>query len=314
MPMLYDGGESSAVQDPRFDFDFRADNPNARFAQGGLPTEAAEARANSPVWNNWLPDFDPPEARRSQRGDDWVAGWRNEPTNWHESDGGFTTMEADDGTGGEPIVVVGRRDNDSLWDSGGGTGSEQLPEFEPEGEGGSLPPPTDENTIEILINVGRPLTASELTAIENLKVAIEAIEKAIKQLSDNAILRLPNGAVVTGAELKEIWAKTDFVINDNDVAYRNDSYRGEANMVGDDPTVSFNIGRGLDDYDNFVGGMNYLVAHELGHLTQWGTSFVYDQTTANDISRALLNGAGLPYLANPGGGYTPNAPLQFSAS
>lgn len=113
--------------------------------------------------------------------------------------------------------------------------------------------------------------------------------------------------------MKSIWAKTDFVINDNHVAYGNQSYRGEANMINGDPTISFNIGNALDQFDDLAGGMNYLVAHELGHLTQWETSFVYDQVTANDIARALLNGAGLAYLANAlGGGYTEGAPMQFS--
>jgi hypothetical protein len=120
---------------------------------------------------------------------------------------------------------------------------------------------------------------------------------------------------VTGASLKAIWANTDFVINDNE-AYGNLSYRGEASKINGDPQISFNIGGdGLDRYDDLVGGMNYLVGHELGHLTQWGNPSVFNEMVANDFSRALLNGAHLLYLENPnGGGYTEGGPMQFSAS
>ena len=222
---------------------------------------------------------------------------------------------SNEGEDGGEVVVVGKRipGNVIVWDGGGNTG-------EPtggdgglgDGGGGEVPtqPPADEDSIDIQIMIDRPLTDSEKVAIEKLKETIAALEAAIMALADNAVLTLPNGADVTGAELKAIWAKTDFVINDNHVTYSNGG-QGEALMAFGQPTISFNVGY-LDQYDNLVGGMNYLVAHELGHLSQAGTSFYTDQLTANDIARALLNGAGLPYLANPGYGYTSTAPLQFT--
>lgn len=82
-------------------------------------------------------------------------------------------------------------------------------------------------------------------------------------------------------------------------------------MLNGDPRVSYNINY-VDSNDDHLGGMNYLVTHEVGHFTQYGTGFYTDQLTANNISRAILSGAGLDYLLDPGYGYTPTAPMQFS--
>lgn len=221
------------------------------------------------------------------------------------------------GTGGEPIVVVGTRlaigaaAINWVTFNEDGSGEEPHPTLYPEGSEGGGGAPTDEESVDITINIYRPLTEAEKAAVENMKATIAAIEAAIKALPNNALLILPNGASVTAADLKAIWAKTDFVINDNSFVYLNNG-QGEADPNWGNPKVSFNIGY-LDQYDDFTGGMNYLVAHELGHLTQAGTSFYTDQRTANDISRALLNGAGLAYLNSPEPeyGYSWAAPTQF---
>ncbi len=184
---------------------------------------------------------------------------------------------------------------DGGWDGGGGV-------FDPQ--------PLDGEAIEVLINFDRPLTDSETQAIENFQAAIAALTVAINALADNAELRLPNGAYITGAALKALWAQTDFIINDNHVDYGNGG-QGQAAMINGQPTISFNIGE-LDRYDYWFGGMNYLVAHDFAHLTQWGTPFAYDQLTANDIAREILSASGLPYLSNPVFGYGTIAPFGFS--
>lgn len=222
------------------------------------------------------------------------------------------------------IVITGYRDSGTpgvFWGgpSEGGSGHEPHPTLVP-GGGGSAPA-TDQDVVTIEINVGRELTPSEQAAIENLKATIAAIDVAIRKLPDNAILILPSGKSVTGADLKVIWAKTDFVINENE-PYKNLSYRGEANVIGQDTQnvsgndyqISFNIhDRALDGYDHREGGVNYLVAHELGHLTQWWTHNFGNEQMANDIGRAILASDGLVYLRDPGGGgYSTEAPMQFT--
>lgn len=227
----------------------------------------------------------------------------------------------------EPIVVTGARL------SGGGlswtqTGASGGPADDPMGdtiapppldEGGAAAP--DEREITITVQINRTLTPSEEQALQKLQETITAIDAAIRALASNAILVLPNGKTVTGADLKAIWAKIDFVINENE-PYGNLSYRGEANVFGQDTQnvsandyqISFNIhNQALDGYDHREGGMNYLVAHELGHLTQWWTPNFNNEQMANDIGRAILASAGLDYLGEPeGGGYSTQAPMQFT--
>lgn len=178
------------------------------------------------------------------------------------------------------------------------------------GGGGAFDFVPDDASIDVLINFDRPMTESETEALKDFQAAIEALTVAINALADNAEVRLPNGSYVTGAALKALWADTDFIINDN-VRYDNGTTGGEARMLDGNPTVSFNI-QYLDSYNNFYGGTNYLIAHDFAHLTQFGMPFYYDQLTANDIAREILSAAGLPYLFNPGFGYSTIAPVGFS--
>lgn len=212
---------------------------------------------------------------------------------------------------GPPVVVTGKRLSNDFWDDGSSSANDGInwSETSEVGTGGTGQPIPDEAIIDIQILIDRPLTASEEAALEDLMKTIAAIEKAIMELADNAVLTLANGATVTGAELKAIWATTDFAITDN-VNYGNGG-PGAAVMSYGQATIFFNI-QGLDGYDHLGGGTNYLVAHELGHLTQAGTSLYTDQRTANDIARAILNGADLPYYRTPDFGYSPDAPTKFS--
>jgi hypothetical protein len=238
---------------------------------------------------------------------------------------------SNEGEEGEEVVVVGKRlpGNVLVWDDGNtGEPTEHPPGDGGGGGGGGEPTETlpDEASVDIKLNINRPLTDDEKADLEDLKKTIAALEKAIMELADNAVLRLPNGADVTGAELKVLWAKMDFVINDvghiygtvtdsqGNVFPGNQTDRGQANPNWGNPEISFNIDL-LDEYNDLDGGLNYLVAHELGHISQATTNYYSSEITANDIARALLNGAGLDYLENPnGGGYTPGAPMQFSAA
>lgn len=156
----------------------------------------------------------------------------------------------------------------------------------------------------------RPLTESESEALEDFKATIEALTAAINMLADNAEVRLPNGAYITGAALRELWGNTDFIINDG-ITYQSGSTLGLADMVNGQPTISFNI-QALDQFNGMAGGMNWLVAHDFAHLTQWGMPFYYDQLTANNIAREILSSAGLPYYATPGFGYSTALPFGFS--
>lgn len=195
------------------------------------------------------------------------------------------------------------------------------------GGGGYDPgPPADEASIDVVVNINRPLTAAEQAAVDSLKATIAKQTAFINSLSDTAKITLPNGQQVTGAELKEIWSKTDFQINEVNTTYRNGTTRGEADYNGGDPKVGYNIDI-VTGYKALSGGMDYLTMHELGHMTQAGrnananldadgngvVSAVENdanERVANDIAQAIVSGSGGTVMANPGGQYS-GPPLVF---
>jgi hypothetical protein len=205
---------------------------------------------------------------------------------------------------GDPIVVTGTRLSGggfSWTQSGGGGAFGELPSpgDTPAPPGGDTVAP-DENEITITVQIYRPLTASEQQVLQNLQNAISAIDAAIRGLADNARITLYDGSIVTGAELKALWSKTDFTINPDNTYYgtTNPQNRGAAIYNGGDPQVFVNLWV-LQGYDAQPGdsGLNYFVGHELGHLvnanrTHNGTTpdagARYEQM-ANDISRAIAN-------------------------
>jgi hypothetical protein len=210
-----------------------------------------------------------------------------------------------------PITVTGirtyRLDSYSWYDSGPGADYWTV---HSEWDGGGFDFVPDHSAIDVTINFDREMTASESAAFAAFLDAIEALTVAINALADDAEVRLPNGAYINGAFLKSLWAETDFIINDG-FTYANGTQGGEARMLNGNPTVSFNI-RYLDEYDNFAGGINYLIAHDFAHLTQYDSAYYQDQLTANDLAREILYEGGLVYLPNPGFGYSTIVPFGFS--
>lgn len=248
-----------------------------------------------------------------------------------------TFLVASEGDGGE-IIVTGTRltSGGILWNS-----SEDVGSFEdPKSPVAFIPPPgedegeapSDESTIEVTINLGRPLTDSENEALQDFMDAVAAIDAAIRSLADNVKITLYDGSTVTGAELKSLWSKTEFFINPDNIFYgeTNPQNRGAAMLNGGNPEVFVNISTfmGYAAHPN-NSGLNYFVGHELGHLTQANQNHNgtvpdagarYEQM-ANDISRAIANLGGLAILpqtdAPQGVAYdrysTPN-PLVFTAN
>ncbi|SFG37570.1 hypothetical protein SAMN05518801_12054 [Novosphingobium sp. CF614] len=145
----------------------------------------------------------------------------------------------------------------------------------------------------------------------------------VKALPDNARLTLDNGQVVTGAEVKEAWAKADFVVNDTGTAYANGTTRGEANYNNGDPVVSMNIDN-ISTYNLSPGGVDYLPLHEVAHVTadqrsdyaalQGGeggytaAEAAAFEARASDIARAITEYSGGTTLADDGGRYSPGHP------
>lgn len=165
----------------------------------------------------------------------------------------------------------------------------------------------DAESIEVNVNITRALTATEQAAVDHLNQSIQKVTDAIAKIADNAKITLSNGSTVTGAELKQIWQNTDFVINENE-NYANQSGRGEANASTQ--TVSFNI-QTLVDYNANAAGTDYLALHELAHMTSAGVASnnsvwadgvltaaenTANETLANDIAKAIGTQGGITML------------------
>ncbi|MBA4152607.1 MAG: hypothetical protein C0509_08600 [Acinetobacter sp.] len=179
----------------------------------------------------------------------------------------------------------------------------------------------------VLVNIDRPLTSLERAAIEHLSDRIKALDKAISSLDDRATYNL-HGQNVTGAEIKQLWAAADYVINEHGIQYSNGTSRGSADYNGGNPIVTFDI-KIISDYYQTYGdaGLNFLLAHELSHVTTAGVIqniiannvglFDPNEQFANDLQHALLTTLGIDTISNPNptGIYTdPNGVFQTPPS
>ena len=190
-------------------------------------------------------------------------------------------------------------DDDKSGKGGGGGNS-----------GGNTRPPPDEKRIDVTVAFDRALTPAETQALLDFKAAVVANTQAINGLAATDHVTLADGSVITGSELKALWAKTDFIVNENNHTYLNATSRGEANYNNGNPKVSFNIDL-MESYDIWgVNGMQFLSFHELGHITQAGRNSnlnidadhngvvseperLNNEHLANDTAAALLNRAGV---------------------
>lgn len=181
------------------------------------------------------------------------------------------------------------------------------------------PPPADTDVHDVTVKVTGPLTPEQQKGVDDLKAAVARADAAIQAIPDNARIALPDGSVVTGAELKAAWAKTDFEVVDNNYPFANGSGRGEADYNNGDPMVRTTINN-LMGYDaHGAAGMNYLVLHEVAHFMQTQRDDLVaanadgsyseaerhaHEQEANDIAQAIAQTGGLDILTSPGDGYS----------
>jgi len=189
------------------------------------------------------------------------------------------------------------------WVFGGGTSKATPAEPEPE----------DTASIQIKVKIDRPLEQSEQKDLDDLKKAIIRVTRGLDKMPGNHILTMDDGRTVNGHELKQLWSKTDFVVNEKNHLYGNGFRTGEANRNNGNPVVSFNIDI-IEKYKNVgTGGENHLILHELSHITEAGHSFYAElansggeytddefnqnERYANDIARAIAHHCGIPTLS-----------------
>lgn len=172
----------------------------------------------------------------------------------------------------------------------------------------------DNAAIDVIIDIDRPLTDAEKKAIETLLKTIEEVTRAIDGLSDTATYRLPGGELVTGKELKEIWATTDFHLTNGDIETANaDFTRGPRNLQ-----INIDI-EWLEEKNRIEGGVLFTVLHEFGHGVDVSRAAIHAayadgmateaevsmfQRLANDVARFIASHAGLIIQTEVGYDYT----------
>jgi hypothetical protein len=232
--------------------------------------------------------------------------------------------EPDDDSNKDDIIVTWTQHFmvPGYWYSNGGSSDGWLNDLPPDGyysgggttAGSELP---DEAVIKIERTFDGPLSPLQSKALESLKIQIGRATEIVNSLPDTARVRLADGSVVTGAEMKALWAKVDFVINREGHTYANNTARGEANFRDGDPVISFNIDQVVTYYTTDKG-LSFLIAHELGHMTAAGRDFNrmvwadgvltadenrLNEQIANDISRAFNEFGQEAYMDHPTHGY-----------
>lgn len=175
-------------------------------------------------------------------------------------------------------------------------------------QGDGNPNTTDSESVSADINFTRPLTGTEQAAVNSLVQSIRDGSELLASIPDSAHVTMWNGQTVTGAELKQMWQNTDFTINEAGHVYANGTTRGEANYNNGNPQISINIDTLVGYAANGPIGTNYVVLHELGHMTVAGRAFLTsaysdgvftaqedhdNELLANDIARGIGSSGGV---------------------
>lgn len=232
------------------------------------------------------------------------------------------SSEGEERDEGEPIVVVGKRLQDEAPASTAGTGSmtgyrrgdfffttgEQPVDADTPPTVTTIDPPADEAAIEIKVNVD-PLTPEQAVVVQKFVASVKTALAAIKALDDDQKIRMNDGRVITGAELKDIVSRLDFVINPTGYdGYNNKEARGEAAWKNGNPQISLNMDV-IERYSLWGDrGTNFLVLHEMGHLTSANRNADWDgripqsliEVMASDIARAIAYEAKLELMPATG--------------
>ena len=169
--------------------------------------------------------------------------------------------------------------------------------------------PTDEDEILIHVDLGREPTDEEKVTINLFAQRVGAADAFVKSLNDTEKITLRSGAQVSGADLKAMWSKLDFVIKPTGTPYVNLTTQGQVDYNGGDPLATFSFDT-IKNYNfDYQGGM-FLPLHEIGHLLSGGT--YRDEIDANDIARAIANRFGVgTHLDTQNVIYSSQAPLLF---
>jgi hypothetical protein len=193
------------------------------------------------------------------------------------------------------------------------------------GGGDEANTPTDDNPPLVSGGVVNLHNAEKVNqGVATLQAQIDAMTPKIQALADTATVMLPDGTVMTGAELKQLWNTIDFVVTDQTFG----TDRGGAYDSGS-RVSAINVDT-MNGWNAWPGGLAFITLHEIAHSSEaaanvetamWeahlaagGTAANYDASSpyfqeneefANLFARDTMAALGLPLDPNfpPTNGY-----------
>jgi hypothetical protein len=174
-------------------------------------------------------------------------------------------------------------------------------------------PDLDRNNIEIIFDPNIPMTAENLQALTQLRHMITNVQNYLAQLPAWGVFQTTKGPI-TVAELRELFAMTDFYITPENTNYEGNGipgYPGAGQAIRNDgnPIFETSINNLREAMITDMRALNYIL-HELAHVTFVGdtnfhqtwangtpspTDFIANEIFANDLSRIIAATMGHPY-------------------
>lgn len=185
-----------------------------------------------------------------------------------------------------PIIVTGQRINagtgGDFFDRTAGGSEIPGPEgdtttLEPTGaEGWTIPDePTDFDPPKVAAEVVEPATAEERAkvqeAAEKMTAEVARLTPKINALPDDKQVRMADGAIITGAELKALWNTIDFVITNRTFG------QGRAGAFDPNKNIATFSATDALGYDRHPNGLSFALLHEVVHHSPEGRNVDMDQ-------------------------------------
>lgn len=142
------------------------------------------------------------------------------------------------------------------------------PKLEPGAGGAPVPEaPTDLDPPQVAAEIIDPANkAAVQAAADRLTTVVHDLTDKISHLSNSDILMFRNGQSMTGAEIKSLWNKIDFLVTDRN----NFGLDRGGTVVGYLSQMNLNTVAGYDAWSN---GLSFIAMHEMMHMTDIGKAY-----------------------------------------
>gem|GEM_PF-4660208 len=180
----------------------------------------------------------------------------------------------------------------------------------------------DVSTIDVSeVKLGRPLTAEEQAAVDQLRASMTSMLTGLNSLPAGSYFLMNDGTKVSVDEVIKLLSYTDFQLWPAGTNFGNGG-QGMPDWNGGNPIFHIDIAA-LVTLHAQQGGMAYYLLHELGHITQAGrdrnvamydpnspsgttmtqAEYLANEQWTNALANMIALVIGAPFLGSPANGY-----------